>query len=170
MKNKLLLLLLLLFLASHSYALTPGIKYIKDPWKAPEIGLTDIDGAQHTLIKYQGRLLIINFWGTWCQPCRKEMPALQRAYEQLKKENISIIAIAVGDSSSDVIQYRNKNPVDFALLADKDSVLSTRWPIPALPTTYLINQKSEVIIRVIGDYEWDNPKLLEEIKALNSDH
>ena len=170
MKNKLHMLLLLLFLTSHSYALPPGIKYIEKPWKASEIGLTDIDGRKHLLSDYKGRTLIVTFWGTWCQPCRKEMPALQRAYEQLKKENISTIAIAMGDSSSDIIQYRNKNPVDFALLLDKDNVLSNRWSVPALPTTYIINPDGEVILRVIGEYEWDNPSFLEEIKALQSNH
>ena len=166
MINKLYFLLFLLFLTTHSYAFPPGVKYIETPWKAPEIDLIDIDGRQHTLSDYQGNILIINFWGTWCQPCRKEMPALQRAYEQLKKDNISIIAIAMGDSPSDVIQYRNNNPVDFPLLPDKDNVVSTRWSIPALPTTYILNQSGEVIIRVIGDYEWDNPDWLKEIKAL----
>ncbi|NOQ78006.1 MAG: redoxin domain-containing protein [Gammaproteobacteria bacterium] len=168
MKYKALLLLALSFLTSQSYALPPGIKYIEKPWKAPEIGLTDIDGRKHTLKNYQGNILIINFWGTWCQPCRKEMPALQRAYRQLKKENISIIAIAMGDTSSDVMQYRNNNPVDFALISDKDSMVSTNWSIPALPTSYILNQSGEVIIRVIGEYEWDNPHFLKEIIALKS--
>lgn len=170
MINKLHFLLFLLFLTTHSYALPPGVKYIEKPWNAPEIDLIDIDGRQHSLSDYQGNILIINFWGTWCQPCRKEMPALQRAYEQLKKDNISIIAIAMGDSLSDVIQYRNNNPVDFSLLPDKDSVVSTRWSIPALPTTYILNQSGEVIIRVIGKYEWDNPNFLKEIKALKSQY
>jgi len=166
MINKLHLLLILLFFTIHSYALPPGIKYIEKTWKAPEIDLTDIDGRQHSLSDYQGNILIINFWSTWCQPCRKEMPALQRAYEQLKEANISIIAIAMGDSPSDVALYRDNNPVDFALLSDKDSVVSTRWSIPALPTTYIINQSGEVIIRVVGEYEWDNPNWLKIIKAL----
>ena len=170
MKNTLHILLLLLFLSSRNYALPPGIKYIDKPWKAPEIGLTDIDGGKHILSDYKGHILIVNFWGIWCQPCRKEMPALQRAYEELKKENISIIAIAMGDSSSDIIQYRIKNPVDFALLSDKDNVVSNRWSVPALPTSYIIDPGGEVIIRVIGEYKWDNPNFLEEIKALKSKH
>ena len=170
MKNKLLSLLFVLLSNTHSYALPPGIKYIDKPFKAAEIGLMDIDGRKHNLVDYQGNILIVNFWGTWCQPCRKEMPSLQRAYEQLIKDNITIIAIAAGDSLSDIIQYRNNNPVDFALLADSESIVSSNWSVPALPTSYIINQNGDVIIRVIGEYEWDNPKFLEEIKALKNNH
>ncbi len=168
MKNKPLLLLSLLFLCTHSYALPPGKKYIEKPYNAAEIGLIDTDENKHTLAAYQGNILIVNFWGIWCQPCRKEMPSLQRAYKQLIKDNISIIAIAMGDSLTDIIRYKNKNPVDFALLSDRDNTVSTRWSVPALPTSYIVNQKGEVIIRIIGEYEWDNPDFLEEIKALNS--
>ncbi|MDX2507073.1 MAG: TlpA disulfide reductase family protein [Gammaproteobacteria bacterium] len=131
------------------------------------MGLSDINGLKHTLADYQGNLLIVNFWGTWCQPCRKEMPSLQRAYEQLIKDNIPVIAIAIGDSLPDIIQYRNNNPVNFSLLSGADSVVSTNWSVPALPTTYIVNQNGEVIIRIIGQFEWDNHKFINEIKALN---
>jgi len=167
MKNKCFLLLSLFLLTSHSYAVPPGIKYIENLWPAPEIGLTDIDGCKHTLADYQGNILIVNFWGTWCQPCRKEMPSLQRAYEQLIKNNIPIIAIAMGDSLADIIQYRNSNSVNFSLIPDKESVVSTNWSVPALPTSYILNQDGEVIIRVIGEFEWDKADFLKEIKELN---
>lgn len=95
------------------------------------------------------------------------MPSLQRAYEQLIKDNIPVIAIAIGDSLPDIIQYRNNNPVNFSLLSGADSVVSTNWSVPALPTTYIVNQNGEVIIRIIGQFEWDNHKFINEIKALN---
>jgi peroxiredoxin len=171
MNNKLLLILIipLLLLTSYCFAVPPGLKHIEKPWNAPEIGLTDIDGRKHTLANYQGNILIVNFWGIWCKPCRKEMPALQSAYEQLIKDNISIIAIAIamGDSQSDIIQYRKNNPVDFPLLSDIDNVVATSWSVPALPTTYILNHNGEVIIRVIGEFEWDKPEFLEEIKLIN---
>ncbi|MCU7817855.1 MAG: TlpA family protein disulfide reductase, partial [gamma proteobacterium symbiont of Lucinoma myriamae] len=150
----------------HSYALPPGMKHVEKPWKAPEIDLIDINGHRHTIDDYQGKILIVNFWGTWCKPCRKEMPSLQRAYNQLIDDDILIIAIAMGDSLSEVNEFRNNNPVDFALLADKDSEVSTNWSVSALPTTYIVNPKGEVIIRIIGEYEWDSLQFLEEIKSL----
>lgn len=166
MKNKLLLFLLFFFLISHAYALPSGMKYIDKPFNAPEINLNDINGHRHTMIDYQGKILIVNFWGTWCKPCRKEMPSLQRAYTQLIDDDISIIAIAMGNTLSEVKEFRNNNPVDFALLADEDSAVSTNWSVPALPTTYIVNQKGQVIIRIIGIYEWDSQRFIEEIKSL----
>ena len=163
-----LLFLFLLFscLISHSYALPPGMKHIEKPWQAAEINLTDINGHRHTIGDYQGKLLLVNFWGTWCKPCRKEMPSLQRAYNQLIDDDIVIIAIAMGDSLSEVNKFNNKNPVDFALLADEDSKVSDNWSVSALPTTYIVNQKGEVIIRIIGAYEWDSLQFLEQVKSL----
>ncbi|MCW8931547.1 MAG: TlpA family protein disulfide reductase [Gammaproteobacteria bacterium] len=166
MKKISLLLLLFSFLVSHAYALPPGMKFIDEPWQAPEINLDDINGDRHTMAKYQGKIVIVNFWGTWCKPCRQEMPSLQRAYTQLINDDISIIAIAMGNSLSEVKEFRNNNPVDFALLADESSKVSEDWSIPALPTTYIVNQKGQVIIRIIGIYEWDSPQFLEEVKSL----
>ncbi len=107
---------------------------------------------------------MVNFWATWCSPCVKEMPSLQRASEILISENIRVIGIAMGESHDEISRFLKKQRIDFPLLADNDSSATEQWRIPGLPTTYVINEKGYVVIRVVGPYEWDSPETLQRLR------
>ncbi len=166
MKTILPLWTLLILIASEAQALQPAIKQYYEHVTAPGFILTDTNDSTHRLTDYRDRVLIINFWATWCTPCRKEMPSLKLAWERLKKENIQLIGIATMDSNEAVMQYKKANNIKFPLLIDKNGSVADRWRILAVPTAYIIDPNGHIIMRLVGGNDWNNQKLLDSIIAL----
>jgi len=128
--------------------------------------LEDQDEKLVELSDFKGKVVIVNFWATWCPPCRKEMPSMQRAWEILEKEDIKMLAINVGEDSDAIFAFTAIYPVEFPLLMDKDSSVYNEWKIRGLPSTYIIDPEGKIAYKVIGSREWDAPELLEQIRAL----
>lgn len=161
-------LLLLFALTTACGADTLSLTALANKPVAPAFSLQDIDGNTHHLADYRGKVVVINFWATWCPPCREEMPSMQRAWEStLKKEDIPLLAINVGENEETIFAFTGDYPVDFPLLMDLDSAVIDSWPVRGLPTTFIIDKKGRLIYRAIGGRAWDDEKLLAAIKALN---
>ena len=133
---------------------------------AADFELKDTNGEIHVLKDYRGRVVIVNFWATWCPPCRFELPSMERAYAKLQKDDIEILAINVGESEDIIFTFTADYPVTFPLLMDLNSSVINRYPVIGLPTTYVVDPKGHLVYRAIGTREWDNKKLLEKIRAL----
>jgi peroxiredoxin len=142
------------------------LKEIPDRPVAPGFALPDIDGVMHRLSDYLGKVVVINFWATWCPPCREEMPAMQRAWEQLRDEGIVILAVNIGENEDQIFTFTGNYAVDFPLLMDQDSSAIRQWPIKGLPTSFVIDPAGRVAYRAIGGRAWDAPKILEQLRAL----
>jgi len=138
------------------------------PGKPPaaDFTLKDSDGDIYRLKQYRGRVVLVNFWATWCPPCRFELPSMERAYEELKKEGIEILAINVGEDADTIFTFTADYPVTFPLLMDLDSSVINDYPAIGLPTTYVIDTEGRLVYRAIGTREWDDSELLNQIKAL----
>ncbi len=160
------ILLLLFSSLTLSQQAGKGLTLLPDGPVAPDFELTDLDGNRHRLSDYRGQVLIINFWATWCPPCREEMPSMQRAWEQLEKEGILMFGIDVGESEDTIFQFTANYPVEFPLLMDLDSTVINQWPVVGLPTTFVVDPKGRIIYRAIGGREWDDPALLALVRAL----
>ncbi len=143
-------------------ALTP----LADRPPAPEFDLRDMDGTLHRMSDYRGRVVIVNFWATWCPPCREEMPSMQRAYEQLRQEGIQMLAINIGEDEDTIFAFTADYPVEFPLLLDLDSATIQSWPVKGLPTTFVVDAQGRLAYRAIGGREWDDPDLLATVRAL----
>ncbi|MCP4995342.1 MAG: TlpA family protein disulfide reductase [Gammaproteobacteria bacterium] len=165
---RLLLSLLILIFSSLCIAQQAGVglTLLPDRPQAPDFELTDIDGNKHRLSDHQGQVVIINFWATWCPPCRAEMPSMQRAWEQLDKEGVLMLSINVGEDGDTIFQFTASYPVEFPLLMDQDSKVINQWPVRGLPTTFVVAPKGRIIYRAIGGREWDDPELLALVRAL----
>lgn len=133
---------------------------------APDFSLRDIDGATHRLADYRGQVVIVNFWATWCPPCREEMPSMQRAWERLKNQDIVILAIDVGEDEDTIFTFTADYPVEFPLLMDLDSSVIQSWPVRGLPTTFVIDPQGRMVYRAIGTRDWEDPALLEALRKL----
>ena len=166
--SRILIILLLTALSAFSSAQQAGKGLTKLPGISPAVDflLTDLDGNQHRLSDYRGQVVIINFWATWCPPCRDEMPSMQRAWEQLEKEDILMLGINVGEDEDIIFQFTASYPVEFPLLMDRDSKVINQWPVNGLPTTFVVDPKGEIVYRAIGGREWDDPQLLDLVRAL----
>ncbi len=166
--SRLLLLACLCLLPLLAFAQQPGagLTRLPDPAPAPDFALADIDGNVFRLSAHRGRVLVINFWATWCPPCRDEMPSMQRAWEQLEAEGILLLGINVGEDEDTIFQFTADYPVDFPLLLDRDSRVIGQWAVRGLPTTYVVDPAGRIVFRAVGSREWDDPELLAQVRAL----
>jgi len=139
---------------------------VKERPLATEFELKDIDGKVYRMSQYRGKVVIVNFWATWCPPCREEMPSMERAYEKLKKSDIEILAINIGEDEDAIFKFSADYPVSFPLLMDQDSRVIKQWPVTALPTTYVIDPEGRIVYRAIGSREWDGEEILKKLNAL----
>ena len=143
-----------------------GLTLLPDRATALDFELEDIDGNAHRLSDYRGKVLIINFWATWCPPCREEMPSMERAWETLKEEGILMLAVNVGEDEDTIFRFTANYPVEFPLLLDRDSNVVGEWPVRGLPTTFVVDREGRLVYRAIGGRSWDDAELLAPIRAL----
>jgi peroxiredoxin len=161
-------LLIILTLPAWGAHPTPGgLVALHERPPAPALDLVDIHGRQHRLDDYRGRVVVVNFWAIWCPPCRAEMPSLQRAWQQLRDRDIVLLAVDVGESSERVAAFAAKQSLDFPLLLDEQAAAFDSWPVPGLPTTFIVDKRGRLAYRASGGREWDEPAILEAIFDLN---
>jgi peroxiredoxin len=133
---------------------------------APEFTLQDTNGETHRLSDYRGRPVIINFWATWCPPCREELPSMNRAWHLIEDEDIAMLAINMGEDEDTIFLFSADYPTDFPILLDKNGEVIEQWPVKGLPTTYVIAPDGTFAFRAIGSREWDARELLDSVRAL----
>ncbi|MGV8989887.1 MAG: TlpA family protein disulfide reductase [Thiobacillus sp.] len=138
------------------------------PKPAPALKLSDMRGAVHDLSKLKGRVVLINFWATWCPPCRREMPSMERLTQQLKGEAFSVLAVNVGENVNDIELFTSQLDADlsFPILLDRSSQSMQAWKVSGLPTTYLVDKKGRVVAGAIGGREFDHPDMVRAIRAV----
>jgi thiol-disulfide isomerase/thioredoxin len=146
------------------YKLTP----LPKPVPAPPFTLEDMDEEKHSLDDLRGKVVLLNFWATWCPPCRREMPSMERLYQKLSGENFTVIAINQMEDADHVFAYTGQLDVDptFTVLFDTDSKVSNSFNVKGLPTTYLIDKQGNIRYRAIGGREFDHPEVEKQIMQL----
>ena len=149
-------------LAEDKDDLTP----MPDKPMAPEFDLKDNQNKPQRLADYRGKPVILNFWATWCPPCREEMPSMQRAHQALSGEGIAVIAVNVGDDAETIGDFLAEVPVDFPLPMDTESKVAQSYPLKGLPTTYVIDPEGRLVYAAEGEREWDDPKILDRVRSL----
>ncbi|WP_395940587.1 thiol-disulfide oxidoreductase ResA [Bacillus sp. HMF5848] len=158
MKQKRLIMrsaILLVLLAAIVYTLYTNFFVSKETAvlgnTAPNFVLEDLQGVKHTLSDYKGQGVFLNFWGTWCEPCKREMPAMNRLYEELKDKGIVVIAVNLGESSLAVQKFVDEMGLTFPVLLDKDGEVLEAYNINPIPTSVLIDKSGTVIQVVTGE-------------------
>ncbi|HEX9626500.1 MAG TPA: TlpA disulfide reductase family protein [Acidiferrobacterales bacterium] len=135
---------------------------------AKDFTLNDADGRPHRLAELRGKVVLVNFWATWCPPCRREMPSMQRAYDMLKSKDFAMLAVNVGEDVETIFGFSFATGVEltFPILLDRDSAVTNAWPVRALPTSFLIDRDGRAVFRAVGGRDWDDPKLIGAIREL----
>jgi peroxiredoxin len=133
---------------------------------APTFELADTEGRTHRLADYRGQVVVLNFWATWCPPCREEMPAMERLHQLVAEENIAVIAVNVGENEDTIFLFTADYPVSFPLLMDQEGRVVRDYPVIGLPTTYVIDPGGIIRHRAVGTREWDDPQLVDELREL----
>ncbi len=143
-------LLLYLGLVTNSSKTTPtGL----GPGKAaPDFKLRTLDGKEVSLSDYRGKVVLINFWATWCPPCREEMPLFKRVYERYKNKGFEILAVSTDTSIDPVKKFVKEYKLDFPVLLDTDNI-SSLYGIQGLPTSFLIDREGKIVKVRLGKYK-----------------
>ena len=144
----------------------PLLTPMPDQPAAPDFELTGPEGTVYSLDSMRGKPIIVNFWATWCPPCRAEMPSMQRAWEQVEGEGILIMAVNVGEDAATINEFIKTVQVDFPLPMDLDSKVTQRWPMRGLPTTFVVDPEGRLVYQAQGERDWDDPELLDLVRAL----
>ena len=127
-----------------------------------------LDGATHDLAQLKGRVVLINFWATWCPPCRREMPSMERLSQALKGEAFSVLAVDVGEGPDIIESFTSQldTALTFPILLDQNSRAMQTWKVAGLPTTYLVDRQGRIVSSAIGGREFDHPEIIRAIREL----
>jgi len=138
------------------------------PKPAPALKLKDLEGRLQDLAQLKGRVVLINFWATWCPPCRREMPSMERLSQALKGEAFSMLAVDVGEDADTIEAFAGQldTPPTFPILLDTTSRAMQAWKVAGLPTTFLVDKQGRIVASAIGGREFDHPELIRAIREL----
>ncbi|MBI3569694.1 MAG: TlpA family protein disulfide reductase [Gammaproteobacteria bacterium] len=160
-------LLLLVFALSPAASTAGALQAMKNPIPASAFMLRDVDGKLTSLTDFEGKVVLLNFWATWCANCRKEMPAMERLYQSLRADGFEIVAISVDQAPTEKVKaFAEELKLTFPVLHDRDSIISRLYSNPGVPISYLIDRQGRIVYRVLGEYDWYSPEARGAVKTL----
>ena len=133
---------------------------------APEFKLANRAGGELALSGLKGQVVMINFWASWCGPCRQEFPALDQIYSKYKPMGFQIVAINVESEKADAERFLGKTPVNFPILFDPDNRVSGSYGVSAMPTTFLVDRQGRVRWQHRAYKPGDEAKYIDQIRAI----
>jgi thiol-disulfide isomerase/thioredoxin len=134
--------------------------------ETPSLALHDLFGRAHALADYRGRVVLVNFWATWCEPCRAEIASLQRLQERLAGRPFTVLLVNHGEARMRVGDFVTREALAFSVLLDPNQDASRAWRVRVLPSSFLVDADSRVRYTVIGEIDWASPESLEKVEAL----
>jgi thiol-disulfide isomerase/thioredoxin len=139
------------------------------PWRggpAPELVLQALDGPAHRLADYRGRVVLVNFWATWCEPCRDEMPSMQRLKEKLAGRPFAVLAVNLDEPEARIRTFLSRMKVDFTVLLDPGRAAAKSWNARILPASYLVGPDGRIRYSVVGELDWGHERVVGRITEL----
>jgi thiol-disulfide isomerase/thioredoxin len=136
------------------------------PVAIPEVVLLDAEDGEHSLADYKGKWVVLNFWATWCAPCRREMPSLERL--QAAMPDLAVVPVATGRNAVEGIRrfFEEAGVKTLPILRDPSSELARGMGVMGLPVTVILNPEGQEVARLIGDAEWDSDNAKAVLGAL----
>lgn len=128
----------------------------KDQVEAPAFTLADLDGKKVPLRSFRGKIVLMNFFATWCMPCREEMPGMERLYQTYKDQGLVVLAIDMHEGAKTVRAFMRKLQLSFPALLDKDGGVAYMYGIRPIPASYLVSRDGRIVWRAFGAREWDS--------------
>ena len=122
---------------------------------ATDFTLMNVQGESVTLSQYHGKVVILNFWATWCPPCREEMPSMERLYRKYKDQGLVILAVSADENGKKAVsQFLQRTPYSFPILLDSDSVAQNTYGVFRFPESFIIDREGIVVQKIIGGRDW----------------
>ena len=145
-----------------------GLTALPERRAAPEVALDSLDGARVLLAELRGKVVLVSFWATWCPPCRREMPSVERLGRLLAGEDFVVLAVNVGEDEDTVFAFTGQlepRPT-FPILLDRDSRVLRAWPVKGLPTTFVVDRQGRIAYRAVGGRDFDDPGIVADLRKL----
>lgn len=121
--------------------------------------LDNLEGKPIDLASLKGQVVLLNFWATWCDGCRAEIPALNRLQAQYGPRKLQVVGVNIGEGQARIAEFMEHIPIRFAVLRDVDSVARKAWHIRIMPTTFLIDRNGMLRYQLTGEADWNDPKI-----------
>lgn len=167
MKRLLAILAMSLFLAPGAH---PASFESRTGAPTPALQAKDLKGVSRTLADYRGKVVLLNFWASWCPPCLQEMPSMERLRLKMAGRPLEIVALDSAETPAEVKAYLSRMKLGFPVLLDPDGSNTRRWKVFALPTTFLLDGKGQLRYVLTGPTEWDEGEALQVIESLLAEH
>jgi thiol-disulfide isomerase/thioredoxin len=167
---------LLLFFSGQAYAQISAeakrafgeanIRVLDQRRNPPNFLLPLLGGGNAELSSYKGKVVFLNFWATWCPPCRDEMPSMEVLYQRFKDRGLEILAVNVGEESAAVQSFIRGNRFTYPVPLDRNSRISSLYGIRAIPASFIIDREGMIVASLVGSILWDDPKVIAAFDAL----
>ena len=136
------------------------------PSSAPDFTLEDVSGKKVSLKDLKGKVVVLNFWATWCPPCKEEMPSFSKLESMLGKEGLSVVAINDYEDKKKAVNFAKKNGYNFTVLIDESGKVSESYRASFLPTTFVIDRNGMAIGKAVGARDWASPAAIKIFREL----
>ena len=133
---------------------------------APLLQAQDMNGAPQTLAGYRGKVVLLNFWASWCPPCLREMPSMERLKQKMADRPLEIVALDSAETAEEVSAFLSRMKLSFPILLDPDGSNTRRWKVFALPTSFLLDAEGRVRYVLTGPTDWDEGEAMQVIESL----
>jgi thiol-disulfide isomerase/thioredoxin len=155
-------------LAALAFAAAAGAAELK-PWTGgatPPLVLQDLHGRTHRLADYRGKVVLVNFWATWCEPCREEMPSIERLRQSLAGKPFEVLAVNIGEPLGRIERFLEKMPLGFPMLLDRDTGAAKAWKARVVPATFLVGSDGRIRYVHYGELDWTSEPVRKRVAEL----
>jgi thiol-disulfide isomerase/thioredoxin len=156
------------FLVLLAVAQAPAaeLKDLPVPRPAMPLVLPALAGGEADLKQWRGQVVLVNFWASWCPPCRKEMPSMNRLADKLAGRPFAILGVNAGEDAATIRAFMKQTPVDFPILLDEEGGTVKPWQAFVFPTSYVVDKQGRLRLGLVGSIEWDAPEVVARLEAL----
>ena len=164
---------LLLLLSGVAQAVTPLNNLVVVPevarHAAPDFVSENLRGGNIGLADYKGKIVLLNFWATWCMPCRAEMPGMEKLWQKYKEQGFVVVAVSNDEGSKKRVETFSKLlDLSFPILLDPEGEVNDLYKVSSMPTSFLIDGNGKIISRIVGTEEWFSPEAIQLVEDLLS--
>ena len=153
---------------AQTVTLLEGLTWRSDKPPAPPLELMSLDGRRYRLADLLGKVVVINFWATWCPPCVAELPSMQKAWDMLHGERFEILAVNVGEDEPSIREFiaQFTPRLEFPILLDLNNDTTESWKVRGLPTTYILDKQGRIIYQAMGGRDMGSEHILSRLEKL----
>jgi len=158
----------LFILAALACAAAAGAAELK-AWTGgatPPLVLQDLHGRTHRLADYRGKVVLVNFWATWCEPCRDEMPSIERLRKSLAGQPFEVLAVNIGEPLGRIERFLERMPLGFPMLLDRDTGVAKAWKARMVPASYLVGPDGRIRYVHYGELDWSSEPVRKRVAEL----